>query len=115
MFDKWSSYIKGEVQASVEDHVLLEKLHTATCDKFKEMTSTVSEKLCSKSKCIRRVHVLSRTFSHASLVIDVVSSCSKRILIPLADLPQLFTFCVHAHMVAGEDSQWQHGSAAHKT
>jgi hypothetical protein len=27
-------------QASVEDHVLLEKLHTATADKFKELTAT---------------------------------------------------------------------------
>lgn len=46
MFDKWGSYIKGEVQASVEDHVLLEKLHVATCDKFKEMTNTVRTASC---------------------------------------------------------------------
>jgi len=30
------------VQASVEDHTLLENLHTATADKFKELAATAS-------------------------------------------------------------------------
>lgn len=74
MFEKWGTYIKGEVQvvvsspsgctchrantcadsdelisscscavqASVEDHNLLENLHTATADKFKELAATAS-------------------------------------------------------------------------
>ena len=40
MFDKWGTYLKGEVQASVEDHLVLEKLHTATAAKFQELAAT---------------------------------------------------------------------------